>query len=311
MLVTIYPGVNRDDVLRTLRDIMSAAQNAGNTQGPAHSRLTAYLEWATGAVRMLEHRVSVADIDRLVLTRGYERLLSTAGTLTALDMGTQRVLNGLVDHEIQQRTQALEEASRALDAQIRRWPGDVAYLVADTTVYIEHESKLRDLDFAPLLPGVWLDKAVVVIVPVIILDELDGLKQRGGDALRKWRAAYTLGVLEDVFSQPRNQGLLRPPAAEGTRGAVRMDILFDPPRHERLPINDDEIIDRALAAQGLAGSSVTLLTYDTSQAARARNAGLTVRKLTKPLGAEPEEPRGKKKNQPRTVHDRHDNTPTI
>jgi hypothetical protein len=73
MLVTPYPGANRDDVLRTLRDIQSAAQDAGNAHGPAHNRLTAYLEWATSSVRMLEHRVSTSDIDRLVLTRGYLR----------------------------------------------------------------------------------------------------------------------------------------------------------------------------------------------------------------------------------------------
>jgi hypothetical protein len=74
-----------------------------------------------------------------------------------------------------------------------------------------------------------------------------------------------------------------------------MDILFDPPKHERPPINDDEIIDRALAAQGLAGAQVTLLTFDTSQAARARNAGLQVNKFTKPLGDEPEFLSGKRK----------------
>ncbi len=44
---------------------------------------------------------------------------------------------------------------------------------------------------------------MVVIVPPIILDELDGLKQRGGDATRKWRASYTLAILEDVFSPDR------------------------------------------------------------------------------------------------------------
>jgi hypothetical protein len=70
---------------------------------------------------------------------------------------------------------------------------------------------------------------------------------------------------------------------------------YDPPRHERLPINDDEIIDRALAAQSTASSPVTLLTYDTSQAARARHAGLAVNKFTKPLGDETEDTRGKKK----------------
>jgi hypothetical protein len=235
MLVTPYPGANRDDVLRTLRDLTSAAQNAGNVHGPAQARLSAYMEWATNSVRMLEHRVSTADIDRLVLTRGYDRLLGPAGSLTGDDIGTQRVLNGLVSHEIQQRVQALEDAIRDLDAQIRRWPQDIAYAVADTSVYIEHDDKLRDLDFAPLLPGAWLDKRVMVIVPVIVLDELDGLKLRGGDALRKWRASYTLAVLEDLFSQPGPQGILRQPAADGTRGAVFMSILFDPPRMSGCP----------------------------------------------------------------------------
>ena len=295
MLVTVYPGAGRDDVLRTLRDIESAAHNADSHSGfhgsKAYSHLTSYLEWATNSVRMLEHRVSAADIDRLVCTRGYERLVAAAGSLTGADMGTQRVLNGLVDHEINQRTEALQEAVKDLDEQIRRWPKNTTYTVADTSVYIEHDDKLRDLDFAPLLDG-WPDKPVVVIVPLIILDELDNLKQRGGDSMRKWRASYTLAVLEDVFSQSSSRGVLRKAAADGTRGTVYMDVLFDPPRHERVPINDDEIIDRTLAAQGLAGASVTLLTFDTSQAARARQAGLTVKKLTRPLGDEPEDTRG-------------------
>lgn len=34
MLVTPYPGANRDDMLRTLRDIKAAAQNASNARGP-------------------------------------------------------------------------------------------------------------------------------------------------------------------------------------------------------------------------------------------------------------------------------------
>lgn len=126
--------------------------------------------------------------------------------------------------------------------------------------------KLRETDFAPPLPGVWLDKPVTIIVPIIVLDELDGLKQRGGTAHVKWRASYTLAVFDDIFTKAGVQAILQQPAADGTRGPVLMDILYDPPRHERLPVNDDEIIDRALTAQSTAGSPVTLLTYDTSQA---------------------------------------------
>ena len=153
MLVTLYPSANRDDVLRTLREIESAAHNAHNHSGfhgsAAYSHLTSYLEWATNSVRMLEHRVSAADIDRLVCTRGYERLVSAAGSLTGADIGTQRVLNGLVDHEIQLRTEALREAIKDLDEQIRRWPQETNYTVADTSVYIEHDEKLEHLDFRP------------------------------------------------------------------------------------------------------------------------------------------------------------------
>lgn len=69
-----------------------------------------------------------------------------------------------------------------------------------------------------------------------------------------------------------------------------MNVLFDLPRHERLPINDDEIIDRALAAQGLVGAPVALLTFNTSQAARARNAGLAVNKLTSHSATSPKTP---------------------
>ena len=211
--------------------------------GPAQARLAAYLEWATNSIRMLEHRVSAADIDRLVLARGYDRLLAAAGSLTGEDTGTQRVLNGLVNNEIQQRSQVLDEAIRDLDAHGRRWPEGTLYAIADTSFYIEHDSKLRETDFAPLLPGAWLDKPIMIIVPIIVLDELDGLKQRGGTSHVKWRASYTLAAFDAVFSEAGTQAILRQPAADRTRGPVLLDILYDPPRHERLPINDDEIID--------------------------------------------------------------------
>jgi hypothetical protein len=51
-----------------------------------------------------------------------------------------------------------------------------------------------------------------------------------------------------------------------------------------LPDNDDEIIDRALAIEPLADRKATLLTYDTGQSMRARNAGLQVVKLSKTPG---------------------------
>lgn len=294
MLITVYPGARRTDVLATLRDIHAKIDDAANADGPALARAFAFLDWANESVRMLGHRVSAADIRSLVLTPGYERLLSAVGILTHSATGPQRVLSGLLNREIERQRELFEQAIKDLQEQILRWPPDFLYAVADTSFYIEHEHKLEDIDFAPLLGSAWHDKRIVLIVPVIVLDELDGLKKRGPTQHAKWRASYTLGVFDRIFSKPGAQSVLRPPTADPKRGGVLADILFDPRQHERLPIPDDEIIDRTLAAQGLAGREVTLLTFDTSQTARARHVGLTVNKPAKPLGEEPENTRAKK-----------------
>jgi len=66
------------------------------------------------------------------------------------------------------------------------------------------------------------------------------------------------------------------------RGQVTIELVFDQPGHVQLPTTDDEIIDRILAIQPLAGRNITLLTYDTGQSTRARNVGLQVKKLASP-----------------------------
>jgi hypothetical protein len=66
-----------------------------------------------------------------------------------------------------------------------------------------------------------------------------------------------------------------------------IELVVDPLGYVRLAINDDETIGRALAIELLADRKVTLLTYDTGQSTRARNAGLQVIKLSKEIGDEP------------------------
>ena len=67
-----------------------------------------------------------------------------------------------------------------------------------------------------------------------------------------------------LFGRERTFG--REPTRRGD-----LEIVFDPPGHSRLPINDDELVDQAQAIQALAGREVTMFTYDTGQAGpRAR-----------------------------------------
>jgi hypothetical protein len=106
-------------------------------------------------------------------------------------------------------------------------------------------------------------------------------------------------MLDQVFrnvSQGNTMGTLRvangTPNTDGSLGLgpVTMELLFDPPDHERLPDNDAEIVDRALAVQALAGRPVTMVTYDKNMTFRARYAGL---KAISPPYPEQEEGQGR------------------
>ena len=273
------PGIGRDQLLQTLRDRHTELVNlrGGGGPGAAQDRIRGYLEWVTNAVRHLTYQVSGEDVDRLVLTRGYDRLLA-ASTMTGTDIGTQRVLNGMLSLELDQRVQAFEAAITAVREQIARWPLTRAFVVPDTSFYIEHPDKLEDADFHSVLglPGM----PVHVLVPIVVVDELDGLK-KAKDRDSRWRAAYTLAVLDRVLATAADHSLAGTVGAADGDSGFTIEILFDPPGHVRLPISDDEIISRVQAIEPLAGRQVALVTYDTGQATRGRAAGLRVRKLDK------------------------------
>jgi hypothetical protein len=114
-----------------------------------------------------------------------------------------------------------------------------------------------------------------LIVPIIVIDELDGLKDRAPSPHAKWRAAYTLAFFDRIFAKPGAQGIPQQPAAD-PEGSSRTSSSTRP-LHERLPIADDEIIDRALAAQGLTGTTVTLLTFPTDSSTWGRSSSRSIR----------------------------------
>ncbi len=126
---------------------------------------------------------------------------------------------------------------------------------------------------------------VHILVPIAVVDELDGLK-KSKDPHVRWRAGHA-GRPGPGNQQPARCGIPRPldTSALSTggmiSGQIAIEILFDPPGHVRLPISDDEIISRIVAIEPLAGRPVILVTYHTGQATRGRAAGLPVRKLDK------------------------------
>lgn len=57
MLVTLLPGVSRENALGAMREIHNQAFNlrGGGSFGGAHGRLTAYVDWANEAARRLHY----------------------------------------------------------------------------------------------------------------------------------------------------------------------------------------------------------------------------------------------------------------
>ena len=112
------------------------------------------------------------------------------------------------------------------------------------------------------------------------------LKDRSSNRHVKWRAWHALGFIYEKLKDADHPAQIQPPDPQKRRGPVVMELILDPPGHVRLPIDDDEIVDRAQSIGGLTESRVTLITFDTGQSLRARNADLRIVKLAKPQSKE-------------------------
>lgn len=291
MLVRPLPGVGRDDLLTQLRRLHSEVGNA-RSRNPREvsGTFSAYNSWANDAVRMLRRRVSEADIDRLVLTRRYW-LLQSLEAISGAGAAEPRL--SLLLAEMDERNADFGDAVQSLSDQIKRWSRPGVFVVLDTSVCYKAD-KLEDWDVGGFL-GTRHDP-VHLLFPMVVIDELDRLKE-SSDKHKRWRAGYTLAVLDRVLSHGA-VGQLRPEdftllqTGGIPRGEVTVEIVLDPPGHARLPIEDDEIVDRAIAIQSIAAREVTLITDDTGQSHRARNVGLKVKKLVKLQDADAEPRRG-------------------
>ncbi|MEU0390511.1 hypothetical protein [Streptomyces chartreusis] len=85
MLITPRPGADRRNLRNVLRETRVQAENLRGPSGSAFDSLLRYLEWATDAARMLRSQISDRDLNHLVLTRRYQALLASCGTLVGTD----------------------------------------------------------------------------------------------------------------------------------------------------------------------------------------------------------------------------------
>jgi hypothetical protein len=275
-------------MLRQL-EFKSSNLRSRTSTATTYNRFMDYLGWVTEAEQTLQTQIRRADLDSLVFTRKCEILMSMIGRVDVERTYDAPGVNTLINAELEERAADFAQAHRRLKQHTERWSKVGVLVILDTNVYLHHPDEVQKLDFNRLLDVRGYN--IHIVVPMIVLDQLDDQKQGKDKAVRN-RARRTLKKIDEVLPDPTGIGVLRKADSSALqvggipRGEVTIELLFDPPRHERLPIDDDEIVDRIVAFQPLAQGAITLVTYDTGHATRARAAGIRVRKLAHELDDE-------------------------
>lgn len=273
-----------EQLARTLQEASNAANNAMSGQG--FEIIDNYLRWAGDQIRMLQGQLTAADLDRLITTPRYWATMADP-------MSVSTMVNVIVE-ELQHRARVLTAAADAVANEAAAWrPLDGRYsnfVVVDTNYWMEQKASLSTLDWHQALAEATgsgqpaMQEELRIVVPLLVVDELDGHSHNAS------KRPKVTGVTQFLYALLADQPGLPRQVREETpdRGAVTIQLLFDPLSHLRLPNNDDELIERAVVLRDFLGHphrQVFFLTHDASAAFRAATAGLMARRLpTLPRG---------------------------
>ena len=292
MLVTLTPGVDRDRVLNLLRAAASEISNH-------HGQQEGYWRWVLDTGRMLRGQIAQSDLETLLLTPAFYRLVDP--TLMGTPQGLQ-----LLDAELTERQALLTAAVKALHEQLNAWDAVSRQVLAvvDSSVFLSHPAWARNDDPAAVIASIpWADdlqaraEGILLVLPEVVIRELDRLKESPNKTIR-YRAQVTLAVVDKLLPEPSGTVLISPAdswseaSSRGQhmpRGGVQLRVFYDDPAHRPLTDADEEIIDRAVAVQTLAGRPVQLVTMDTGMGLNARRSGLQVTKPSREIEEPPAE----------------------
>jgi len=210
VLVTLAPGADPDNVVDLLFQRKTLIMNH-------YANVMGYLDWAVDTARVLRNQIRQSDIDRLVFTPRLWRLQEMSGR-------NDRFVNGLLTLELTEQAEMFDRAWASLRAEINRWnPAGAELIAVDTSVFIHHPCKIGEIDYAAAVDVGF--EAVRLVVPRVVIDELDRLKESGNQTVR-WRAGHTLACWTSfcaIRCHARRSGrrttLPRYPRQEGCRAA--------------------------------------------------------------------------------------------
>jgi hypothetical protein len=254
---------NVDGTIQMLTHLKSELGNVVGGEQPWHRR-DSWLRWWSQADSQLRNFFTDGELA--------EKLYISSEKVRHVNLGALPYV--LMNHEtavwLEQLEQVIMELT-ALKPFIER-PGRI--VIPDTSAFLEG-AYFTELDWH-VLAGAANTEPVRLVVPVLVLEELDAHK-RGKDRQRD-RAVSTLRRLWELGGNAPERVALIPGRA------VTVEVFLDGAWHARRPVNDDEIIERALAVSEITGRQVLLAAADYSMLYRASAVGLTAAPVLRHTG---------------------------
>jgi rRNA-processing protein FCF1 len=265
MTLRLLPGASIETLMTALNRICNAANDA--RAGDGTQVYEKYIRWAVDATRSLGYLVSQEDLDRLVLTRRYWTLQSLVPGELSTNLALQL--------ELEQAANGIAAARDDLQAQLSSWPVSEErehVLVPDTNVFLHHEQEFPDVPWEDIVNAAAYEP-IHIVVPLVVIDELDQAKRRQET---RSRARTALKHLDRMALKPRRLYVLRQSSQDGQ---IDVRVLSEGRGHVRLPRPDAELVDVVRGLGDLLNRDVTIVTFDTGMVVRARAAEVRVKKL--------------------------------
>ncbi|WP_406368208.1 PIN domain-containing protein [Streptomyces sp. NBC_00647] len=217
-----------------------------------------YDEWTWKAAEELNRRFSDREIAGQLRAGRYRAILTAP-------LDEARLMMYVELSELQDYFRTLANRVRALQEQYGH-AGAVRYAVLDTNTTL-HFTRLDKVPWQKEF-----GKGTAVMVPHVVVDEIDTKSYQTGDKKISRRARGVFGLLESVLEAEPEKAA----ADDGTH----VFIAADEPGHARLPVPDDELVASALRLhQAVAPAEVIVVSRDIGVRTRARAWGLPARPL--------------------------------
>jgi hypothetical protein len=290
--IRLRPTASLDGLDQALRKQASDAENVESNFVGGHPKdyLAAYLAWANEASRILGNDLQRTQLEQLLHTRHY-------WALRQMD-GSEAWLTGQVKAELKAQREALLELAKEARKLARRWNVLGVIVVPDTNVLLHVTAYFDEVDWPTALA---IDESVHLVIPMIVVDQLDKLK-RSTQPIRS-KARQTAGRLEALLGKQDRVLLGRTetpgPIAFPGQPETTLQVLVDPLDHTRLADSDSEIVDRAIYMRDLTHLPVYIATWDNLMRFRARGAGIETVKPLPEYELQDEPPRSARQARPR------------